>query len=177
MKKLVFYALVTVCGLLNVSAGCSEKKATTPEPDNSALLGYWKLKEGHSEWLKRNTEDQWVKKATINPGVIAYEFLPDKSFISYDLTGKLPAVKGTWRMEIKSLDGKNIELATLFLFSDTFKDIADTGVLEKDGSMRFVISMSASAGVEYLNMTSPQASIDEGMYSGLRNYMSFTKGK
>lgn len=177
MKKLAFYAVIIFCGLLNVSAGCSDKKEKAPGPDDSALTGYWKLKEGHSEWLKRNSDSEWVKKATINPGIIAYEFLSDKSFISYDLTGNLPPVKGKWRLEVKSLSGKNIELANIFLYSDTFKEIADTGVLEKDGSMRFTISMSASGTVEYLNMTSLTVEIDEGLYSHLRNIMIFTKGK
>src|ERR1041384_5497731 len=100
MKKLVFYVFVTFCGLLNVSAGCSEKEEKAPEPDDSVLLGYWILQKGHSEWKKRDA-DQWVQKATIKSGVIAYEFLADKRFVSYDLTGKIPSAKGTWKLDVK----------------------------------------------------------------------------
>ncbi len=176
MKRLVFYLVMTFCGLLNVSAGCSEKKDKAPEPNNSALMGYWKLKGGHSEWKKRGGD--WEKKATIKPGTIAYEFFADKSFISHDLTGSFPAVKGTWKIDIKSIDGKEIGLAYLYLYSDTFKKIAGTNALEKDGSMRFLISTVTGGGGQQLEMTTKEVEIeDDERYSDLRNYLVFIKGK
>lgn len=177
MKKLFFYVVMTFCGLLNVSAGCSEKKEKAPEPDNSALLGYWKLKGGHSEWKKRDGGD-WEKKATIKPGTIAYEFFPDKSFKSYDLTGSLPAAKGTWKLDVKSRDGKEIGLAYIYLYSDIFKEITGSNALEKDGSMRFLISTEIVAGAEQLEMNTNEIELDaDEPYSHLRNHYVFVKGK
>jgi hypothetical protein len=177
MKKLVFYVVMTFCGLLNVSAGCSEKKDKAPEPVNSVLLGYWKLDSGYSEWKKRGGGD-WEKKATIKPGTTAYEFFADKTFISHDLTGKVPAVKGTWKIDVKSMDGKEIGQAYLNLYSEIFKEIAGTNALDKDGSMRFLISTETTGGVGQLEMTTKEVDIeDDERYTNLRNYFVFKKEK
>ncbi len=177
MKKLVFYLVMTFCGLLNVSAGCSEKKEKAPEPNNSVLLGYWKVKGGHSEWKKRDG-GAWIQKATIKPGTIAYEFSADKRFTSYDLTGSFPAVKGTWKLDVLSMDGKEIGLAYIHLYSDTFKDLVASNVLEKDGSMRFLVSTEMVAGVEQLEMNTNEIELDDDeQYSHIRNHYVFTKGK
>lgn len=177
MKKLVFYAVMTFCGLLNVSAGCSDKKEKAPEPDNSALLGYWKIKGGYPEWKKRDGGD-WERKGTVNPGTFAYEFFADKSFISYDLKGNFPAVKGTWKLDVKTRNGKDIALAYIYLYSDTFKNITAPDIFEKDGSMKFLIAMETVAGEERLEMTSKDMEVEDNeRYSHTRNYFVFSKGK
>ncbi|SDF73280.1 hypothetical protein SAMN04487996_11252 [Dyadobacter soli] len=177
MKKLVFYVVMTFCGLLNVSAGCSEEKEKAPESNNAALMGYWKLKGGATEWKKRG-DGNWIKKGTINPGTIAYEFFADKTFISYDLTNHFPAVKGTWKLDILSLDGKDVSLADIYFYSDTFKETDISNALEKDGSMKFRISIENFNGVQQLDMTSKEIELaaDE-RHSHVRNYFIFTKEK
>jgi len=177
MKKLVFYVVMTFCGLLNVSAGCSDKKEKAPEPDHSALLGYWKLKSGYPQWKKRGEED-WVPRGTMTPGTFAYEFFADKSFISYDLRGNFPAVKGTWKLDVKSGNRPHFALAYIYLYSDTFKNVAAPDIFEKDGSMRFLIAVETVAGGEQLEMTSKEVAVEDNeRYSHTRNYFVFSKGK
>lgn len=173
MKKLVFYAIITFCGLLHVSAGCSEKKEESVEADNPAVTGYWKLSGGFSFGKKADT-GEWVQMAVIKPGTIAYDFKSDKTFISYDLTGNFPEASGTWKLHVKSQSGKNIGSAELFLYSDNLKDLAGSDALETDGSMKFQLSTQDGS----LHLVSEEIAIGPGgRYSHLRNEMTFSQGK
>ncbi|SEJ84488.1 hypothetical protein SAMN05216327_12425 [Dyadobacter sp. SG02] len=173
MKKLVFYVVMIFCGLPNVSAGCSEKEVDAVEVDNGTLTGYWKLLEGAS-LTKKSKDGDWVQTATIKPGVFAYEFKPDNTFISYDLTGNFPAAKGTWKLDVKSQTGKEIGSAGLFLYSDNFKDIADTDALETDGAMKFQLSIKGGR----LHLVSKEIALGgSGKYPYMRNEMTFVQGK
>ena len=173
MKKLVFYVLVTFCCLLNVSAGCSDDKERAVQADDSALTGYWKLSEGAS-FTRKSEKDDWVQTATIKPGVFAYEFKPDHTFISYDLTGNFPEAKGTWKLDAKSQSGKEISSAGLFLYSDNFKDIAGSEALETDGAMKFQLSIKAGR----LHLVSKEIALGgSGKYPRIRNEMTFIQGK
>lgn len=131
--------ILLVCFVASSAFMCSKEDATpVPEPEFTSLIGYWKLQSGASYGINEKGEKKTT--ATMKEGVTAYEFFADGTFISHVLVGKPASEKGTWKLEVKRLDGKDIEEGTLSLTSPSIKGIAGELFVDKDGYMRHEIA-------------------------------------
>ena len=133
--------LVLACSFVFSSAFMCTKEdnASAPvNPEFTYLIGYWKLKSGTSYGINEKGEKK--QTATMKEGVAAYEFFADGTFISHVLVGKPSSEKGTWKLEVKKLDGKDIEEGTLLLTSPSIKASAGVLYVDQDGNMRTQIS-------------------------------------
>lgn len=150
--------LVLACSFVFSSAFmCSkEDNAIAPvKPEFTSLIGYWKLKSGASFGINEKGEKK--KTATMKEGTVAYEFFADGTFISHALVGKLSSEKGNWKLEVKKLDGKDIEEGVLALTSPAFKEAAGQVFIDKDGWMRHQITSinsSAANGKPHIYLSS-----------------------
>lgn len=133
--------LVLACSFVFSSAFMCTKEdnATAPlNPEFTSLIGYWKLKSGTSYGINEKGEKK--QTATMKEGVAAYEFFADGTFISHVLVGKPSSEKGTWKLEVKKLDGKDIEEGNLLLTSPSIKASAGVLFVDQDGYMRTQIT-------------------------------------
>jgi hypothetical protein len=118
---------------------CSKEDPTKPEtPEFTSLVGYWIVTGGQSYGI--NDKGEKKQTATLKEGTSAYEFFADGTFISHVLVGKVSSEKGNWKLEVKKLDGKDIEEGVLALTSPSIKALAGELFIDKDGYMRIQIS-------------------------------------
>lgn len=119
---------------------CSKEDAVIApvKPEFTSLIGYWKLKSGASFGINEKGEKK--QTATMKEGTVAYEFFADGTFISHVLVGTPESEKGNWKLEVKKLDGKDIEEGVLALTSAGTKANAGQVWIDQDGSMRQQIS-------------------------------------
>lgn len=137
--RLIQFFLLIFSFVVSSAFMCSKEDATpAPTPEFTSLIGYWKLKSGVSYGINEKGEKKTT--ATMKEGVTAYEFFADGTFISHALVGNLPSEKGTWKLEVKKLDGKDIEEGVLLLTSPSIKQHAGELFIDKDGYMRHDIA-------------------------------------
>lgn len=138
-KRLAHLLVLTLCFVASSAFMCSkEDAAPASTPEFTSLIGYWKVKSGASYGINEKGEKK--QTATMKEGVAAYEFFADGTFISHVLVGNPSSEKGTWKLEVKRLDGKDIEEGTLLLTSPSLKASAGVLFVDQDGYMRTQIS-------------------------------------
>jgi hypothetical protein len=115
-----------------------DSPATPNNPEFMSLIGYWTIKGGHSYGI--NDKGEKKQTATLKEGTSAYEFFADGTFISHVLVGQVSSEKGNWKLEVKKLDGKDIEEGVLLLTSPTIKAMAGELFVDNDGFMRAQIT-------------------------------------
>lgn len=154
MKKLAFYAFILTCGFLNMGAGCSKESEKTPEPklEYPSLIGRWKLFVGFG-FGKKSLDEPWEQIAQVKRGVVSYEFFADGRMKSYDNTGNFPAEEGNWSLEIKSMNGKDIELGFFKIYTPYTRANPGTEFIEPDGSIAYHLSTVTEDGVTFLYLT------------------------
>ncbi len=115
-----------------------DSPATPNNPEFTSLIGYWIVKGGNSYGI--NDKGEKKVTATLKENTSAYEFFADGTFISHVLVGQVDSEKGNWKLEVKKLDGKDIEEGVLALTSPSMKALAGQLFVDKDGYMRAQIS-------------------------------------
>lgn len=104
----------------------------------TSLIGYWKLKNGVS--YAKKADGTTITTATLKEGVFAHEFFKDGKYTGHDLTGTLPSATGTWKLEVKKTDGKDIEEGILAVSTADTKDMAGELFVDADGAIRYEIA-------------------------------------
>jgi hypothetical protein len=138
-NRLAHLFVLLFCFVASSAFMCSkEDAAPVPSPEFTSLIGYWKIKSGTSYGINEKGEKKTT--ATMKEGVAAYEFFADGTFISHVLVGNPTSEKGTWKLEVKKLDGKDIEEGVLRLTSPSIKALAGELFVDQDGYMRNQIS-------------------------------------
>lgn len=139
--------VLACCFVFSSAFMCSKEdnESTPVNPEFTSLIGYWKLKSGVSFGINEKGEKK--QTATMKEGTVAYEFFADGTFINHVLVGTPTSEKGNWKLEVKKLDGKDIEEGTLALTSPGMKALAGEVFVDQDGWMRLQISsIDKSAG-------------------------------
>jgi hypothetical protein len=125
-------------GLLSTASMCNKDEDATPNDEAyTYLLGYWKLKSGAS--YAKKEDGTTITTATVNPGVVAYEFFADGTFTSYDLTGNFPPEGGTWKLEVNALHNGEFDKGTLSITTPSTQSMAGEFVVDADGSIKYSI--------------------------------------
>jgi hypothetical protein len=141
MKNRFALLLVMAFSFVASSAFMCSKEDTTITPvklEYTSLIGYWKLKSGASFGINEKGEKK--QTATMKEGVVAYEFFADGTVINHVLVGTPESEKGNWKLEVKKLEGKDIEDGILTLTSASTKAGAGEVWVDQDGSLRQQIS-------------------------------------
>ena len=134
-KLTILFAIV----LFSTASQCKKDDDATPnEPQYTSLLGYWKVKSG-ATYAKKD-DGTTITTATLNEGVFASEFFADGKYTGHDLTGSLPSVSGTWELEVRTLDGKDIEEGTLSITTPDTQAAAGELFIDADGSLKYEIA-------------------------------------
>lgn len=154
MKKIILNLFLLFCVMLNMGAGCSkEADAVSKEPEYTSLIGYWLILDGFVYGIK-NPGDDPKALVTVKEGVFAYEFFANGTVTGYDLTKNgTPPESGTWKLEVKTLDGKKIKKGTLSLTTKSTKQLAGSEFVEADGSMKFDITTNVVDGKDHMYLT------------------------
>ncbi len=124
--------------LLSTASMCNkDDDNVTNQPEYTFLLGYWKLKSGAT--YAKKADGTTITTATVNPGVVAYEFFADGTFTSHDLTGGFPPEGGTWKLEVNALQNGDFDNGTLSITTPSTQSMAGEFVVDADGSIKYSI--------------------------------------
>lgn len=139
-KSIFNLSAIFLLAILSIASQCKKDNDTTPDdgPEYTSLLGYWKLKSGVS--YAKKEDGTTITTATLNPGTFAHEFFADGKYTGHDLTGNIPSESGTWKLEVKTLDGKDIEEGTLSVTTPSTQALAGEIFVDADGSQKFEIA-------------------------------------
>ena len=124
--------------LLSTASMCNkDDDNATNQPEYTYLLGYWKLKSGAT--YAKKEDGTTITTATLNPGVVAYEFFADGTFTSHDLTGTFPSEGGTWKLEVNALHNGDFDNGTLSITTPSTQSMAGEFIVDADGSIKYSI--------------------------------------
>ncbi|MBK6565286.1 MAG: hypothetical protein IPL63_01180 [Saprospiraceae bacterium] len=131
--------ILLVLSILLVFASCEKEEVINKQnSDNELIVGYWLLSKG--ETFATNSKGEKIVTATLNPKIFAHEFLADGTYINHNLTSTSSTERGTWKVEVKKKDEKDIEEGILSI--TTPSTLANKGMLffDNDGSIKFSIT-------------------------------------
>lgn len=138
-KSGILFATLLVMALFTTASMCQKSDdSSNEEPAYTSLVGYWKLKSGHSYAI--DNQGQQIITATLNEGVFAHEFFSDGTYKGYDLVGSGPGETGTWKLEVIQLDGLDIEEGVLSITTPTTQANAGLLFFDADGSQKYAIA-------------------------------------
>ncbi|HMQ49476.1 MAG TPA: hypothetical protein PKA00_18510 [Saprospiraceae bacterium] len=140
LKSGIQLMAILAIAVFSTASMCQKSSDNTgdQEPENTSLIGYWKVKSGNTYAI--NSQGQQIITATLKEGVFAHEFFADGTYKGHDLTGTNPSETGTWKLEVIKLDGLDIKEGILSITTPSSQSIAGQLFVDADGSMKYSIA-------------------------------------